>query len=184
MPYAPLEGTPIDVDISDSDFGNLSVAQQEILGRVIERGGENDNEGHARYIFAAFGQDTDIAAGDAVVLQNIGWNSDGDINAFTVSGDTTGNNSGVAATGVGAAVAAHSPSTDAELKYGWVQIGGFVQGLKDDSNGIAQWDYIIADGANDRNFAAMAAGDEHEALGIAASAASGGTFDAILFSRF
>lgn len=164
--FAQLEGTPSDVSLTQTEFTNFGRIQKEVLGRQLIKDDKT-------YVFCKFNQDTDISAGDAVVLV-------ADTDAPTVSGDTTGNSNGITGATFGAAVADHTPSTDTEDYYGWVQVEGPVSGLKDASNGIAAGDPIAADDGNDREFKLMAAGDEHEDIGYATTAASGGTFDAYL----
>lgn len=165
--YAQLEGMKVDDSLTKSEFDDVGRIHKEFLGREIVQDGK-------KYVFARINQDVDVSAGDALVMEATST-------APTVTGDTTGSSNGIAGATFGASVAAHSPSTDTEDYYGYVQVEGKVTGLTDASNGVAAGDYIVADTSNDNNWKSFSAGDEHEAAGIAMTAASGGSFDAYLF---
>lgn len=139
------------------------------------------------YKYVKFNTDADIGEGDAVEYADLSFDSessptDPHITEVVVSGATSGGGNAIDGATAGAALTSHSPSSDGEAKYGWIQTKGPIQNLTDTSNGVSAGDYCEPDSSNDGEWAASGTDDKHQAGVIAVTGASSETFDGILIA--
>lgn len=174
-----LKGAELDASVDEHP--DFQEPHEVALGHVYI-----DKEGR-KYKYVKFNQDVDIEEGDAVEYADVsfGTNStptDPKVTDVVVSGATSGGGNAIDDATAGMALTSHPTNTDGEARYGWIQVSGPAQNLTDASNGVAAGDYVMPDSSNDGEWTTATTDAEYRAGAIAVTAASGGSFDAILIS--